>query len=141
MKSIPFVLVLTTAGSRVNAICRLEFWGEFFSVDGLDIAPDRVLHLYSISGILKSNPLHSVKVLTNHQGCRCRNWTRRGACVGSSHRVRNRLSAWRCTRCRSLRRLRRSTLRRSDYRLRPLHGVECGFRVNHSRWWLVGMMG
>ena len=65
-QSVAFVLLLAHRRSRIDTVLRLEFLAEIVRFDGFNVTPDGVLHLDSISGILKSNPLYSVPVLTNH---------------------------------------------------------------------------
>ena len=71
-ESISLVLFLRHASSGVNAVLRFELRTECVHTDRFDVATNRVLHLDSISRVLERDPLHSVVILSNHQGSRGR---------------------------------------------------------------------
>lgn len=73
VQAITFVLILGAASSRVHAIFGLEVLGKIVDVDGLHVAPDRVLHLDAVSGVLESNPLNAILVLPYDERGRGRN--------------------------------------------------------------------
>ena len=84
VQAVASILVLATAGARVHAVFRLELGIEIVGVDRLDVAADRVLHLDSVSRVLKGNPLDAVVVLPDHQRCRGRNGARSSVGIGRS---------------------------------------------------------
>lgn len=86
MQAISLVLVLVAARAGIHAVLRLELLRKIVDADGLDVAADRVLHLYPVSRILKSNPLHAVLVLPHDQGRGRGNGSRR--CIGVHVRAR-----------------------------------------------------
>lgn len=66
-EAVSAVLLLGAAGSGIDAVLLLELGRELISVDRLDIAANGVLHLNSVPGVLESNPLHTVAVLSDHK--------------------------------------------------------------------------
>lgn len=72
------VLILTAAGSRIDAVLRPKLGRQLLHVDRFHIAPDRVFHFHSIARVFKRDPLHTVVVLVNHQRRRRRNRSWRG---------------------------------------------------------------
>jgi len=66
VETVAFVFVLSAARAWVHAVRILELRGEIVNVDRLDVAPDRVLHLHAISGVLECNPLHTCIILTHN---------------------------------------------------------------------------
>lgn len=65
VKSVALVFVLLAACARIYAVRVLELGSEFIYVNRLNVATDSVFHLYTISGVLKSNPLDTCVVLAN----------------------------------------------------------------------------
>jgi len=49
VEPVALVLVLVAARARIDAVFCLEFLGKLVDVDGLDIAPNCVLHLNAVS--------------------------------------------------------------------------------------------
>lgn len=49
MQSIALVLVLATAGARIDAVVGLELGAQPFHIDGLDVAADGVFHLDAVA--------------------------------------------------------------------------------------------
>lgn len=75
-EAVAAVLVLGAAGAGVDAVLGLEFGGQRVDGYGLDVAPDRVLHLDAVARVLKGDPLDAVAVLADDEGGCGRDWTR-----------------------------------------------------------------
>jgi len=75
VQPVALVLVFGATGPRVHAVFSLEFLRECDCVYRLDITPNSVLHLHSVSRVLERNPLHAILVLANDKRRRCWNWT------------------------------------------------------------------
>jgi hypothetical protein len=99
VETIALVLVFGAAGAWVNAVLGLEVLGKFVNVDRLHVAANRVLHLDPVTGVLESDPLNAVLVLSNNQWGGGRNGARCGVGVNvwSSWRARMhvRSTGWR----------------------------------------------
>lgn len=79
VEAIAFVLLLAATRARIHAVGRLEVRAEFPDDDGFDVTADRVFHLDAIARVLEGDPLHTVAVLADHEGGRCRDGT--GCCT------------------------------------------------------------
>lgn len=66
-QAVSTVLILGAACSRVDTVLLLEFGGEIVSVDRFNIASNGVLHLDTVSRVLKRNPLNTIAVLSHNQ--------------------------------------------------------------------------
>jgi len=77
-KAVAPVLILGAASPRVDAIFSLELGTQSVDIDRLDIAANCVFHLYSITRVLKGDPLHSIAILSDHKRGRRRDgaWSR-----------------------------------------------------------------
>lgn len=71
-QTVSTILVLRAAGSWVNAILLLELGRQLIGIDRFNVASNGVLHLNSIAGVLESNPLNTIAVLSHNQ------WSSRG---------------------------------------------------------------
>lgn len=96
-QAVSTVLILGAACSRVDTVLLLELGREVVGVDRLNIASNSVLHLDTVSRVLKCNPLNTIAILSHNQrssggngsGCsvginsRCGvAWTLQLRCVG-----------------------------------------------------------
>ena len=80
-QSVPPVLILWTARSRIYTVVSLEIRAQSLDVDVFYVAADGVLHLDAVPRILERDPLHAVAVLAHHQRGSCRNGARGSSCV------------------------------------------------------------
>ena len=89
MKAVALVLIFGAASARVYTVLSLEVLRELVNVDRLYVATNGVLHLDSVAGILKRDPLYTVLVLSHNKRSSGRNGTRRSIRVniGSSGRA------------------------------------------------------
>lgn len=117
------IVLLRTAGPRINTVLGLEILGELIRVHRLHVAAYGVLHLDSITRILERDPLDAILVLPNHERCRCWDWTR--CSVGIHSGVG---TGWRRKSCAVLRALRRSSSSERARCWRPLSHLR-GHRV------------
>ncbi len=68
LQAVPPVLILRAAGARVYAVLRLELGRQLIRVHRLNVATNRVFHLYAITRVLERDPLHPVLILPDYQG-------------------------------------------------------------------------
>lgn len=80
-ETVPAVLVLGTAGARVDAVLGLEFLGQGLNVDVLDVAADGVFHLDAVARVFKGDPLDAVVVLADDKRCGGRDGAGSSGCV------------------------------------------------------------
>jgi hypothetical protein len=83
LQSITAVLVFGTASPGINAVLCSEVRAQLVRIHRFHVATYRVLHLDTITRILKRNPLNSIVVLSHYQRCCCWNWARSGVIVNS----------------------------------------------------------
>lgn len=101
VQTVALVGVLGAACARVNAVLGLEVRRKLIDVDRFYVASNCVLHLDTVAGVLESDPLNAVLVLSNNKrGCGG-NRTRRS--VGVDTRTWRSLVHVRCANWRSLR--------------------------------------
>lgn len=94
MQAIALVLIPPDTRSGIHTVGRFKFWAELLYIDGFDIAADLILHLYTISRILKGDPLHAIVVLANNERGGGRYWTRCRIRVGAICGVRHSWDSW-----------------------------------------------
>lgn len=95
-EAVAFVVFLAAAGAWVDAVLCLEVLAESVDVDGLDVAPDGVLHLHAVSRVLECDPLDSVAILANDERSCCGDWTRcsAGTTAAAHRRALVKLAWW-----------------------------------------------
>lgn len=115
VQTISLILILVAAGARIDTVLGLELLRKLVDVDRLDIATDRVLHLYTISRVLECNPLHTVLILPHDKWGSGWDRTGRGIRVHARVVAGGRVHTTSATRGSS-----RSPLRRTQSRRRSL---------------------
>lgn len=94
VQTVALVRVLRAARAGVNAVLSLEVRRKLIDVDRLHVASNSVLHLDTVAGVLKSNPLNTVLVLSNNERSCSRNRTRCSIWVDTRTR-RSLVHVWR----------------------------------------------